>query len=117
MKKSESVQRPTLGKLGSENNFDYSKAEQIIKNIVIPNSNFGAKWVEGEGYAIGYENVKLTKNYETLEEALNQIGYGTDREDNDAILVKVGEVDYEMIVRIIRAVLIVEEIKKEENNG
>lgn len=102
----------------NQNSLDYSKAEATVKNITIPNSQFKCKWVEGEGYAIGYENVKLTRGYETLEKALNQIGYGVDKdEDGDEILVKVGEVDYELIARIVRAVAIVmDENKKVEEN-
>ncbi|UYD39172.1 MAG: hypothetical protein [Wigfec virus K19_83] len=97
-----------------EKDFDYSKAEETQKNIVIPNSNFQAKWKKEEGYTIGIENIKLTKNYKTLEEALNQIGYGVEKDtEGDEILVKVGETDYEMIVRITRALIIL----NNENNG
>lgn len=86
-----------------------------IKNIVIPNSEFRGLWKKDVGYSIGYESVKLTKDYETLEEALNQIGYGVDNEDE---LVKYGDTDYEMIIRVIRAVLIVmSENKKVEENA
>ena len=89
---------------------DYSKAEETIRNINIPNSQFGAKWVKDEGYAIGIENVKITRNHETLEKALNEIGYGVDKDDDgDEILVKVGEIDYELIVRIIKALNIINE--------
>lgn len=90
------------------NSLDYSKAELIVKNIEIPNSEFKGKWIKDEGYSIGIENIKLTKNYNTLEEALNQIGYGVDKDsEGDEVLVKVGEVDYELIVRIARALLII----------
>lgn len=91
------------------NSLDYSDGEYIVKNIAIPNSQFTAKWVQDEGYAVGIENVKLTKNYKTLEEALNQIGYGVDKdEEGDEILVKVGNVDYELIARLIKAINIIE---------
>lgn len=85
---------------------DYSKAEKTIENIVIPNSVFQAKWVKEEGYAIGIENIKLTKNHKTLEKALNEIGYGVDKDDDgDEILVKVGDIDYELITRIVKALI------------
>jgi len=100
--------------VGETGKLDYSKAEETVKNIIIPNSQFGAKWVKGEGYAAGIENVKITKNHETLEEALNEIGYGVDKEDGEEVLVKVGETDYELIVRIVKAILIIE---GEKNNG
>lgn len=104
------------------NSLDYSKAEPTIQNIVIPNSQFKAKWVKDEGYAIGYENVKLTRSYETLEKALNQIGYGVDKDnDGDEILVKVGEIDYELIMRMIKAVIVINNenvtTEKEAQNG
>lgn len=96
-----------------KNNLDYSKAEELARNITIPNSVFHGKWVKDEGYAIGIENMKLTKNYKTLEEALNQIGYGVDKDkDGDEVLVKVGEVDYELIVRIMKSLIIL----NNENN-
>lgn len=112
----------TTSDVANQNNFDYSKSEETIKNITIPNSQFGAKWVKDEGYAIGYENVKLTKNHKTLEKALNEIGYGVDVDgEGDEVLVKVGEIDYEMIVRIIKAINIIErenyKIEMEVNNG
>lgn len=97
------------------NNFDYSKSEATIKNIIIPNSQFTAKWVKDEGYAIGLENIKLTQSYATLEEALNTIGYGVDIDsEGDEVLVKVGELDYELVTRIVKAILIIEGGK---NNG
>lgn len=96
------------------NNFDYSKSEELVKNITIPNSVFHAKWVKDEGYAIGIENIKISKTHKTLEKALNEIGYGVDKdEEDDEILVKVGEIDYEIIVRIVKALLIIEN----EQNG
>lgn len=100
--------------MNETNNFDFSKAEETVKNIVIPNSQFQAKWKKEEGYAIGIENIKLSKNHETLEAALNEIGYGVDKDkDGDEILVKVGDIDYEMIVRIVRALITI----NNENNG
>lgn len=97
------------------NSLDYSKCEPTIKNIVIPNSQFTAKWVKDEGYAIGIENVKLTQSFQTLEEALNTIGYGVDIDsEGDEVLVKVGELDYELVARIVKAILIIEGGK---NNG
>lgn len=97
-------------------NFDFSKGEETVRNIVLPNSQFGAKWVKDEGFAIGIENIKITESYDTLEKALNKIGYGVDRDDDgDEILVKEGGIDYEIIVRIVRALLIVhDENAKEE---
>lgn len=96
------------------NNLDYSKSELEVKNIVIPNSAFMGKWVKGKGYAIGYENIKITKDYETLEEALNQVGYGVDKDDEgDETLAKFGETNFETIVNIINAVLTI----REQNNG
>lgn len=74
-----------------------------------------AKYIHDKGYAVGIENVRITKYYPTLEEALNQIGYGVDKDkDGDDVLVKVGDVDYEMIVRIVTAILTIEEQKKGE---
>lgn len=100
------------------NSLDYSKSEELIRNINIPNSQFQAKWIKNEGYAVGIEGIKLTKNYETLEEALNQIGYGVDvNENEEEILMKVGNIDYELIVRVIKALLIIEALKGEEKNG
>lgn len=94
------------------NNLNYGKGEKLIQNIVIPNSQFGAKWVKEDGYAIGIDNVKITKSYDTLEEALNQIGYGVDKdEQGDEVLVKVGEIDYEIIARIAKAIIIIENSK------
>lgn len=91
------------------NSLDYSKAEIEMKNIAIPGSVFRGRWKKDEGYSIGYENVRLTKDYETLEKALNTIGYGVEKDkEGDEILVKVGEIDFEMIVRIIRAVNMIE---------
>lgn len=101
------------------NSFDFSKGEEETRNIVIPNSQFMAKWQKDEGYAVGIENVKLTKNYKTLEEALNQIGYGVDKdEEGDEVLVKVGEIDFEMVTRIVKALIIVNNTNQEdeENN-
>lgn len=95
------------------NNLDFSKGEELTRNINIPNSQFQAKWMKDEGYAVGYEGFKLTRNYKTLEEALNQIGYGVDKdEEGDEILVKVGEVDFEIIARLIKAIVIL----NDENN-
>lgn len=93
-------------------------SEATIKNISIPGSEFSAKWVKDKGYAIGYEGVKLTKDYGTLEEALNQIGYGVGGDNDVDELVKVElPVNYEMVIRIVRAVLIVMgENQKTENN-
>lgn len=89
------------------NSFDFSKSEETVKNITIPNSEFMAKWTKNDGYAIGIENIKITKNYKTLEEALNQIGYGVETDkDGDEVLMKVGDTDYETIVRIVRALII-----------
>lgn len=89
------------------NSFDYSKAEETIKNIIIPNSEFHAKWEYEKGYAIGIENIKITKSYKTLEEALNQIGYGVEKDkEGDEVLMKVGDTDFETIVRITRALII-----------
>lgn len=85
-----------------------SGEEISVQNITIPNSMFGVKYVKKKGYAVGYENIKLTEDYETLEEALNQIGYGVDEdEQGDEILVKFGEVDFETIGRIVKAMLII----------
>lgn len=97
------------------NNFDYSKGEATVQNITIPGSEFHAKWIKDEGYAIGIENIKITKYHKTLEEALNEIGYGVDKdEEGEEILVKVGEVNYEIIVRTMRALLVTNELNKEE---
>lgn len=93
-------------------NLDYSKSEELTKNIIIPNSQFGAKWIKGEGYAIGIENIKLTKDYDRLEGALNTIGYGVDKDEEDnEVLVKVGDIDYEMVARIVKAIIIIEKEK------
>lgn len=86
--------------------------ELLIKNIKIGNSEFRGLWEKDKGFSVGYENVRLTKNYPTLEEALNQIGYGVDNEDE---LVKVGECDYDMVVRVVRAILIVKEENEKDN--
>lgn len=95
------------------NNLDYSKGEELTKNITIPNSQFQAKWIKDEGYAVGYEGFKLTRNYKTLDEALNQIGYGVDKdEEGEEILVKHGEVDFELIARLVKAIVIL----NDENN-
>lgn len=93
---------------------DYSEKEMLIKNIEIPNSQFGCKWIKDAGYAIGIEGVKLSKNYDTLEKALNTIGYGVDIEEDEEVLVKVGDTDYELIARIVKAILIIE---KNKENG
>ncbi|UYL83846.1 MAG: hypothetical protein [Wigfec virus K19_81] len=99
------------------NSLDYSKGEENFKNIIIPGSQFQAKWIKDEGYAVGIENIKLTKNYKTLEEALNQIGYGVELDkDGDEILMKVGEVDYEMIARIVRALITINNENNEKDN-
>lgn len=86
--------------------------ELLLKNIKIGNSEFRGLWEKDKGYSVGYENIRLTKNYPTLDEALNQIGYGV---DNDDELVKVGECDYDMVVRIVRAILIVKEENEKDN--
>lgn len=92
-----------------------NSGELEVKNIIVPNSQFSCKWVKDEGYAIGIDNVKITKSFETLEEALNQIGYGVEKDDNeDEILVKVGDIDYELLIRIVKAILIIEEQKIRE---
>lgn len=96
------------------NSLDYSKNEEITRNIVIPNSQFMAKWTKDEGYAIGIENIKITRNYDTLDKALNKIGYGVKiDEEGDEILEKYGETDFETIVMIVRALLILNEQYKE----
>lgn len=104
--------------------FDYSKAEATVKNIVIPGSEFAAKWEEGKGYAIGYENIRITEYHKTLDKALNRVGYGVEKDkDDEEILVKFGETDFEMMVRIARAVNLIEAEKVTEimkgavNNG
>lgn len=120
---SESTLQNVAGKRGSQfsktanpDSFDYTKAEETSRNILIPNSAFTAKWMKDAGYAVGIENVKLTKDHKTLEKALNEIGYGVDKdEEGDEILVKVGEVDYEMIVRIVRALIILNNENSQEN--
>lgn len=95
-------------------NFDFSNNEKEVANIEIPNSLFMGKWVKDKGYAVGLENIQITKYEETLEKALNKIGYGVDKdEEGDEILVKVGETDFETIVRIVNALLII----NKENNG
>lgn len=98
------------------NSFDFSKSEETIKSISIPQSEFRGLWVKDKGFSIGYESVKLTKDYETLEEALNQIGYGVEVKEDGDELVKVGDCNYEMVVRIVRAVLILNEQNNEKNN-
>lgn len=100
---------------GNKNgSFDYSKAEPTVKNIIIPNSQFCAKWEAEKGYAVGIENYQLTKHHETLEGALNEIGYGVDKDkEGEEILVKVGDIDFELITRIIKTLLII----NKENNG
>lgn len=91
------------------NSFDFSKSEKTVQNITIPNSMFMAKWIDGQGYAIGIEHIQITKYHKTLESALNEIGYGVDKdEEEDEIMVKVGEFDYEMIGRIVKALMIIE---------
>lgn len=98
--------QPSAKKTG---NLDYSKGEALMQNIVIPNSQFTAKWEAEKGYAVGIENIKLTKDYTTLEEALNTIGYGVEKdEQGDEILIKVGETDFEMVARIVKAIIIIE---------
>lgn len=112
MEVSEKKRHSTTAK--QETNFDYSKSEVEIKTITIPNSQFQAKWKKDEGYAIGYEGYKLTKDHETLEGALNQIGYGVNQDkDGDEILVKHGEIDFELIVRLIKIMLVI----NNENHG
>lgn len=91
------------------NSFDFSKSEKTVQNITIPNSMFMAKWIEGQGYAIGIEHIQITKYHKTLERALNEVGYGVEKdEEDDEIMVKVGEIDYEMIGRIVKALMIIE---------
>lgn len=98
--------------LNAEEQDNKNSSDLEVKNIIIPNSQFSCKWVKEEGYAIGIENVKITKNFETLEEALNEIGYGVEEDEaGDQILVKVGNVDYELFVRAVKAILIIEEQK------
>lgn len=95
-------------------NSESGKPEELSRNIVIPNSQFMAKWTKEEGYAIGIENIKITKNFDTLDKALNQIGYGvkTD-EDGDEVLEKYGETDFETIARIVKAIII---LNNDNNN-
>lgn len=82
----------------------------IFKNIVIPGSMFMAKYKEEEGYSIGIENYRLTKNYKTLELALNQIGYGVEKnKEDEEELVKVGEVDFDLIGRIIHTMIAIQQ--------
>lgn len=100
------------------NSFDYSKAEITNQNIVIPDSQFQAKYTKENGYAVGIEGVRLTKYHKTLEKALNEIGYGVEKdEEDDEILVKTGEVDFEMVARIAKAIftIMIENYGKENN--
>lgn len=93
--------------------FDFSKSEETIKNIEIPSSAFTGKWIKDKGFSIGIGTIRLTKDYETLEEALNQVGYGVDKDkEGDEILVGVEGVNYDMVVRIVQAILTIEEDKK-----
>lgn len=93
---------------------NYEKAEELVKNITIPNSQFRAVWTKEKGYCVGYESIQLTKHYETLDEALNQIGYGAKRdEQGEDILEKYGHVDFELIMRMIQAVIV---LNQENNN-
>lgn len=111
----ETQQQEQSAKYAEETDNSNSKSEILMKNITIPNSQFQAKWKNGEGYSIGYENIRITKNFETLEEALNKIGYGVDKdEEGDEILVKTGETDFETIAYIIKAMLIIYDENKEK---
>lgn len=90
------------------NNLDYSKGELEYKNIKLPQTIFTAKWQKGVGYSVGIVDAKLTEDFETLEEALNEVGLGVKIDkDGDEILElhQVGGVDYDLIARIT-AVLI-----------
>lgn len=92
-------------------------SSELIKNIRIPNSQFEGKYIKDKGYCIGIENVQISKFKETLEEALNEIGYGVDVDkDGDEILVKVGDVNYEIIANITRALIHVS-LTNNVNNG
>lgn len=124
-KQSNTVKNTSTSQKGSTtaqgNSFDFSKAEETFRNITIPNSQFQAKWKKDVGYSVGIENVKLTRDYKTLEQALNQIGYGVDIDkDGDEILVKLEGIDFEIIPRIVKALIILNEESPraiiEENN-
>lgn len=93
-----------------------SEGEMLTKKIIIPNSAFRGVWIKDEGYSVGIENVRLTKSYETLNEALNEIGYGVEKDEKgDEMLGIVEGTNYEMVVRIVKALLIIEQLKKEQD--
>lgn len=96
--------------------FDFEKSEPTIKNITIPNSRFGGHWSKQYGYSIGYEGIQITRSFPTLEEALNQIGYGVDEKEDGDELVKVTDVNYEVIANMVLAMLIIREQNDEKDN-
>lgn len=105
---SQNVEEKTKQESGSE----------LIKNITLPNSQFKGIEVAGKGFAIGIENVQITQFSSTLEEALNKIGYGVDKdEEGEEILVKVGETDFETIANIVRALIHTSLTNNINNNG
>lgn len=97
----------------NQNSFDFSKAEELRKGIIIPNSIFRAVWEKDKGYSVGIENVRITPDYETLNEALNPVGYGVEKdEEGNEILTTYGPTDFEMVARIVKAILIIENYKE-----
>lgn len=86
---------------GKENSLSSSKGELLIKNILLQNTVFMAKWIDGKGYSVGIGDAKLTEDYETLNEALEIVGLEMYRDkDGDELLKKKGDIDYDLIARI-----------------
>lgn len=83
------------------NRLDCSKGELLIKNILLQNTVFMAKWIDGKGYSVGIGDAKLTEDYETLNEALEIVGLEMYKDkDGDELLKKKGDIDYDLIARI-----------------
>lgn len=88
------------------NNLDYSKSELEYKNIILPQTIFTAKWQKDKGFSVGIANTKLTIDYPTLNEALDEVGLEVviDNEGEE-ILKQKGDIDYELIARIVATLI------------
>lgn len=97
--------------------FDFSKAEETIRNYELANSHFTMKWEKNEGFSIGLENYRVSGHYETANEALATIGYKSEKDrDGEDILLKIGEVNYEFIILCMKILMGIEKINQEEAN-
>lgn len=118
LKKTQAISNGNTG-VKKQNSLDYSKSKPNFKRYTIPGSQFEVLWNKATGYSVGIENIRITKDFGTLNEAMNTIGYHTEeiKEGKETYyeIKKYGVVEFEVIAHIAKAIIAVnmENFKKE----